>query len=203
MKKLYIVAFYIALALPSVAQAQKSDHNKMPRGQHQDKMNMSRHAMKMGTSGLDALKALSGKEFNIAFMSQMIAHHQAATDMAQQALQIAKHAETKKEVKKVITEQTKEIKQMNAWLQKWYDVKISQEQADLVKADMKDMMAMKIESDRMFFETMIPHHQAAIVMSQIALKQSDRAEVKQLAQNIIKAQKAEIARYKSLLHHVG
>ena len=72
-----------------------------------------------------------------------------------------------------------------------------------MKADMQPMMEMKIENDRMFFEMMIPHHQSAIEMSQMALKQSDRAEVKQLSSSIIKAQQAEIIRYKRLLKHVG
>ena len=62
---------------------------------------------------------------------------------------------------------------------------------------------MKIETDRMFFEMMIPHHQSAIAMSEMALKQSERAQVKQLARRIIRAQKAEISRYKSLLRHVS
>ena len=159
--------------------------------------------MKTGMSGMEALKELSGKEFNIAFLSQMIAHHRGAVDMAQQALNIAKHAETRKQAQMVIRDQKKEIAQMTSWLRKWYGVQPSEKQIDLMKADMKDMMEMKIEHDRMFFEMMIPHHQSAIEMSQMALKQSDSAEVKQLARSIIKAQKAEIVRYKGLLKHVS
>ena len=201
MKALIPVFLVVGAVFAPLAHAQRSTHAAMP-GMHGQHSGMAMPAMQLGMSGMDALKGLSGKEFNIAFMSQMIAHHQSAIDMARQALTIAKHAETKKEAQMVITAQTKEIKQMTTWLQKWYGVQPSQEQADLMKADMKPMTDMKIERDRMFFEMMVPHHQAAIDMSRMALKQSDRAEVKQLAQNIIKAQKAEIARYKSLLHHV-
>ena len=74
---------------------------------------------------------------------------------------------------------------------------------DKVKADMKGMMSMKITTDRMFFEMMIPHHRGAIDMSEMAFKQSDRPQVKQLARSIIKAQKAEISRYKILIKHVS
>lgn len=164
---------------------------------------MAMSSMKMGMSGMEALKGLSGKEFNIAFLSQMIAHHEGAVTMAQQALATAKHAETKKEARMVIANQQKEIAQMTTWLQKWYGLQPSEEQEAMMKADMKPMTEMKVEKDRVFFEMMIPHHQSAIEMSQAALTKSDRAEVKQLARNIIKAQKAEIGRYKVLLKHVS
>ncbi len=122
--------------------------------------------------------------------------------MAQQALPIARHAETKREARLVISAQKREIMQMTAWLQNWYGVKPSPEQLELMKADMKEMMSMKITTDRMFFEMMLPHHQGAIEMSRMALTQSDKPEVKQLARSIIRAQEAEIVRYKKLLRHV-
>ena len=193
------VVLAVSVLLP-VAQAQHSAPKVMS-PIHDKGMAMS--SMKMGMRGMEALKKLSGKEFNIAFLSQMIAHHQGAVGMAQQALKIAKHAETKKEARMVIANQQKEIAQMTVWLQKWYGVKPSEEQETMMKADMKPMMDMDIEHDPMFFKMMIPHHQSAIEMSRTALARSDRAEVKQLARNIIKAQKAEIIRYKMLLKHVG
>jgi len=202
MKKQMPIFVLASIVLTPLAHAQHPGHSPMS-GMHGQHKGMTMRSMPIGTSGMEALKGLSGKEFNIAFMSQMIAHHQGALDMAQQALTVAKHAETKKEARMVISDQKKEIEQMTGWLQKWYGVEPSQKQADLMNSDMKGMMSMKIMSDRMFFEMMIPHHQAAIDMSKPALKQSDRAEVKQLARNIIKAQKAGISRYKTLLVHVG
>jgi uncharacterized protein (DUF305 family) len=46
--------------------------------------------------------------------------------------------------------------------------------------------------DVAFIDGMIPHHEGAIVMAQQALEQSERAEIKQMAQAIIDAQAAEI-----------
>ena len=77
-------------------------------------------SMAMGTTGMDALKTLKAKEFDIAFLSQMIAHHEAAVTMAKQALTAAKKPETKQNAQKVIGAQTKEIAQMTAWLKEWY-----------------------------------------------------------------------------------
>lgn len=46
--------------------------------------------------------------------------------------------------------------------------------------------------DARFIEEMIPHHEGAIGMAQIALQRSDRPEIKSLAEGIIDAQTHEI-----------
>jgi uncharacterized protein (DUF305 family) len=48
------------------------------------------------------------------------------------------------------------------------------------------------DPDISFIEMMIPHHQGAIEMAKEALQQAKHPEIKQLAQNIINAQQAEI-----------
>ena len=45
--------------------------------------------------------------------------------------------------------------------------------------------------DRHFIEQMIPHHEGAIAMAELALEKSNRPEIKALAQNIVVAQEAE------------
>lgn len=57
--------------------------------------------------------------------------------------------------------------------------------------------------DSMFFESMIPHHQQAIDMSNLALKNSKNAELIALANNIITAQTKEIAQMKKWLTDAG
>lgn len=48
-------------------------------------------------------------------------------------------------------------------------------------------------SDARFIVMMIPHHQGAIAMSELALKRARRPEIKALAQRIIRSQSSEIA----------
>jgi uncharacterized protein (DUF305 family) len=48
------------------------------------------------------------------------------------------------------------------------------------------------EFDKAFIEQMIPHHQGAIDMAELALKNAEHQEIKDLAQEIIKAQETEI-----------
>ena len=58
-------------------------------------------------------------------------------------------------------------------------------------------------ADVMFLQMMIPHHQQAIDISNIALKTSKDAELLALAGTIIKAQTAEIIQMKSWLKEAG
>lgn len=47
--------------------------------------------------------------------------------------------------------------------------------------------------DRAFLEMMIPHHQSAVLMAQVALQRATHPELKRLAQTIITSQEREIA----------
>ena len=58
-------------------------------------------------------------------------------------------------------------------------------------------------ADAMFLEMMIPHHQQAVDISNLALKTSKDPELLALAQTIITAQTAEIKQMKSWLSDAG
>ena len=58
-------------------------------------------------------------------------------------------------------------------------------------------------ADIMFLQMMIPHHQQAIDISNIALKTSKNAELLSLAKTIIDAQTSEITQMKSWLKDAG
>lgn len=50
--------------------------------------------------------------------------------------------------------------------------------------------------DQHFIEQMIPHHEGAIAMAELALEKAQRPEIKTLAENIIEAQAREIGEMK-------
>jgi uncharacterized protein (DUF305 family) len=52
-------------------------------------------------------------------------------------------------------------------------------------------------SDKAFIDAMVPHHQGAIAMAEVALKNAEHQEVIQLSRNIISSQQAEIEELKS------
>lgn len=58
-------------------------------------------------------------------------------------------------------------------------------------------------ADVMFLQMMIPHHQQAIDISNLALKRTKDSELNALARNIIRAQSAEIIQMKAWLNAAG
>ena len=53
-------------------------------------------------------------------------------------------------------------------------------------------------SDERFIDTMVPHHQGAVEMAEVALQNAEHEEIKQLAENIVTTQKAEIKDLKQI-----
>jgi len=69
----------------------------------------------------DMMKGLEGKtgdDFDRAFLSEMIVHHQGAVDMAQAVLKNSKRPELLNLAREIITAQTKEIEMMKLWIAK-------------------------------------------------------------------------------------
>ncbi|MFZ4500439.1 MAG: DUF305 domain-containing protein [Minisyncoccia bacterium] len=91
----------------------------MPDGtmMHNDGSDMASMMMDMNAS----LRGKTGDDFDKAFISEMIVHHQGAIDMAELALTDAKRQEIKDLSQAIITAQEKEIAEMKAWQKSWYN----------------------------------------------------------------------------------
>jgi uncharacterized protein (DUF305 family) len=53
-------------------------------------------------------------------------------------------------------------------------------------------------SDRAFIDAMVPHHQGAVDMAEVALGNADHEEIRSLAEDIVSAQEAEIEELKAI-----
>ena len=53
-------------------------------------------------------------------------------------------------------------------------------------------------SDERFIDAMVPHHQGAVEMAEVALENAEHEEVRRLSENIISTQKAEIGELKRI-----
>ena len=73
-------------------------------------------SMQMST---EELSKKSGDEFDKAFISEMIMHHQGAIDMAKLAEKNAKHNEVKQLSKGIVSAQESEISEMKQWQMSW------------------------------------------------------------------------------------
>ncbi len=71
------------------------------------------------TEMVASLKDKKGDDFDKAFVSEMIAHHQSAVDMAKLSAANAKHDEVKQLSTEIIAAQEKEISQMRQWQMDW------------------------------------------------------------------------------------
>lgn len=69
---------------------------------------------------MEQLEALSGREFEIAFLTMMVEHHRQAVRESDQCLRRATHAELKELCQNIHTTQQAEIQQMKGWLCQWY-----------------------------------------------------------------------------------
>ncbi|MFS0518472.1 DUF305 domain-containing protein [Nostoc sp. UIC 10607] len=162
--------------------------------------NHMNHSMAMDLGPADA-------DFDLRFIDAMTPHHQGAVEMAKEAQQKSKRPEIKKLADDIIKSQNQEITQMKQWRQAWYPKAgdkpmaynsqmghMMEMSSDQMKAMMmsQDLGAADAEFDLRFINAMIPHHEGALTMAQNALSKSKRPEIKQLAQEIIKAQNTEI-----------
>jgi len=66
-----------------------------------------------------SLKGKTGDEFDKAFISEMIVHHQGAIDMAKLAKENAKHEEVKTLANAILAAQSQEIDKMQTWQTDW------------------------------------------------------------------------------------
>ena len=72
--------------------------------------------------------------------------------------------------------------------------------ADMSDVDMGTDMSMDVAPDldeQSFLEQMVPHHESAVAMANMALEKSQRPEIRRIAQEIVSAQEREIAQMRA------
>jgi len=114
-----VLAGYVIWGSDQTPLATNQGSHMMPDGtmMNNDGSDMSSMMMDMNA----ALRGKTGDDFDKAFLSEMIVHHQGAIDMAELALTGAKHQEIKDLSKAIVSAQTKEIAEMKSWQKAWYN----------------------------------------------------------------------------------
>lgn len=165
-------------------------------GHDMSAMNMQPGMMWMDMT--EPLAGLQGEDFEVAFMSMMIAHHRSASEMAQWILERTDDAEIRDAAQTIIEEQDAEIEQMTGWLQEWYGRGPDAEMMGTMQSMMAGMMDAN-DPDQAFLEGMSEHHNGAIDMAQPALFEAVHPELRALAENIIVTQAREVAQFQTWL----
>ena len=149
-----------------------------------------------GTSG-------AGNKTDVAFVTDMTAHHQGAIDMARLARKKAEHAEIRTLANDVIAAQQAEIETMEALMDDMHDTDMhGSDHMGMSDHEMgMDMDMTALESaepfDKAFIDAMVPHHEGAIAMAKAQLAEGSQPELRKMADDIIAAQTEEIARMKA------
>lgn len=159
-----------------------------------DHGSMDHGGMLMGTA-----TATANAPFDAMFIDSMITHHQGATMMANQALTQAQRPEIKQLAQDIIAAQNKEIGQMRQWRQQWYADVPQTGGMNMAMGDMTVSSDPSTPFDQRFMQAMIPHHQSATMMAQMAQQHGEHPEIKQLANDIITAQNKEIGQMRQWL----
>ncbi|HUG05874.1 MAG TPA: DUF305 domain-containing protein, partial [Candidatus Limnocylindria bacterium] len=122
----------------------------------------------------------------------MIPHHEEAIVSATILLEGTARPEMRAFAQSIIDVQSSEVAQMREWLATWY---AGQDAAVAYEPMMRDLTGLSGDAlDRAFLEDMIPHHMAAVMMSQQLLRGGlvQHDEVAPFAAGIRDGQHAEI-----------
>ena len=168
-----------------------------------DHSQMNHGSMDMGSNGMARRMVMeNGKYSDKAFIDAMVPHHQGAIEMARVALKNAIHAEIKELSRNIISSQQAEIEELKAIKKEEFGTSnVPMEMSPEQMRSMGTMMdpqelANREPFDKTFIDAMIPHHQSAIEMAEVAYEKSKNPRIKKLAENIMSAQKREIERMK-------
>ncbi len=170
---------------------------------NQNSMAMNSNQDMSGMSDMKSSPNAANAPYDLQFLDTMSAHHQSAVDMAKMVDGKTDNAELKKFAAGIIADQNKEIAQMKDWREKWYAGKPAAKNMEMsgMMDSMKMMMGGEMKKmedakgkdfDLHFLDMMSPHHAGAVVMAKEALTKAEHPEIKTLANQIIKAQEAEI-----------
>jgi uncharacterized protein (DUF305 family) len=140
----------------------------------------------------------NGEYSDELFIDQMVPHHRGAVEEAEVALENTEHEELRSLAEDIIADQEAEIEQLRDIKEAEYGTREVAEEVSDEEMEMMGMMqdpeelANEDPFDRAFIDNMLPHHQSAIAMAQVALDKTENEEIRYIAQNIRDSQQREI-----------
>lgn len=210
-----VVAFVAACSQPNPTPINSTLHTHQSSGKtHSSNANGSVHSQPHETSHREPMTHdanshatmqtapnAAAQPFDLQFLDTMIAHHQGAIEMAKAAgAKTDSNAELKTFAAKIVTDQQQEISELKRLREQWYAGKPSALNLEMpgMADSMRGMNMTKLntatgkEFDIEFVNMMIPHHEGAVKMAREAATRAEHAEIKTLADKVIRAQQAEI-----------
>jgi uncharacterized protein (DUF305 family) len=157
--------------------------------------------MDHGSGGMASGMVMENGEYSDErFIDAMVPHHQGAVDMAEVALGNAEHREVKELAEDIVSAQEAEIERLKSIKQEEFGTsevptEMSAEEMEAMNMTMDpEELAKQEPFDKAFIDNMIPHHESAIDMANVALEDSENPEIREIARAIVDAQEQEIER---------
>jgi uncharacterized protein (DUF305 family) len=196
----------VSLALASCAGADLSSAEQSSSEQDGDEesaddmQGMDHSNMDMGSGGMMGASEMlmeNGEYADERFIDAMVPHHQGAIAMAEVALENAEHLELLQLAENVISTQQAEIEQLRSIKEQEFGtsevpMQMSPEEMEMMGMEDPAELANQRPFDLAFINAMIPHHESAIEMAQVALAESDNPAIRNLAERIVDDQTREI-----------
>jgi uncharacterized protein (DUF305 family) len=147
--------------------------------------------------------AAAFNDTDVRFTQKMLPHHMQAARNAEIEIAMGADPEVKAIAQKILDTQTREIEQMQGFLQKFGAAELpapADQQAvwDKNTADLR-AAATPAARDIVFLTNMVPHHSAAVPMSQNEIDLGAFPEAIALAEEIKKTQRMEIMQMNKIL----
>ncbi len=153
-------------------------------------------------NGAAPAKTSAGVPFDRTFIDAMVPHHHEAIAMAREAKKAGLgQPELVELADDIILTQQLEIDDMLAWREEWFGSrKLGSSSATSLGLDEEAMgmqhdpggIAGADDVDAAFAAAMIPHHEGAIAMAELARDRGEHPEIRDLAESIISGQGREI-----------
>jgi uncharacterized protein (DUF305 family) len=203
----------VSLALAACAGAEPSSAEQGSSEQDSDEesagdmQGIDHSNMDMGSGGMMAASEMvmvGGEYSDKRFIDAMVPHHQGAIDMAEVALENAEHLELLQLTENVISTQQTEIEQLRSIKEQEFGTsevptQMRPEEMEMMGMEDPAELANQRPFDEAFINAMIPHHESAIEMAQVALAESDNPAVRDLAGRIVDDQTREIEQMRGWL----
>lgn len=158
-----------------------------------------------GCGGGDERESVASGEvpYDLAFIDAMVPHHREAIEIARAAkARGLTQSELDVMADNIIASQQLEIDRMLEWREKWFGSRalgpilpeilgVPEEVLGMEHGSGEDI-AGAVDVDERFAELMVPHHEGAIAMAEMASERARHTELKQLAGVIVQTQEMEI-----------
>jgi uncharacterized protein (DUF305 family) len=216
MLPIFAFSFAFLFACNSTSTESSADTTVVSTEDHAHDTDSSDHhshdSMAIGTDLMNAMSASMSKmqsikmtgDFDIDFATMMIEHHQGALDMSQIELAQGKDETIKSKAQAIIAAQKEEQQKLKDFISSYKPSGMKHGEGELQKStqtmpDKMKSMQMHASVDAAFATMMISHHEEAISMAKMEVKNGMSDKLKQMAQKVITDQQKEIKEFQSWL----